>query len=321
MSAEAIARAVLYEGYSLYPYRPTSLKNQRRVLFGTLLPRVWVEANPESNDAWRASTECLLQHEAPKVEASARFLRLDREPPAEDSCSVDAEITQVAPGLVRVSASIENLSDIDPRCSREEAERFGLGAAHIVLRASGGGWVSAIDPPGDLACHECNQSGLWPVLAGPDAMLAAPIILYDQPAIAKESAGDLFDATEIEEILALRVRTLTDAEKAELRHDAVTRALLERVEAMTPSELAGLHGTFRRPKFAVGDSVTIRPSHRADALDVLLRGYSATVVSIETTLEGEELICVTIDRDPGRDLGERGFPGHRFFFRPDELSR
>ena len=48
-------------------------------------------------------------------------------------------------------------------------------------------------------------------------MLSSPIILYDYPQIAPESPGDLFDGTEIDEILALRILTLTDAEKAEMR--------------------------------------------------------------------------------------------------------
>ena len=44
-------------------------------------------------------------------------------------------------------------------------------------------------------------------------MLSAPIILYDYPQIAPESPGDLFDCTEIDEILTLRIQTLTDEEK------------------------------------------------------------------------------------------------------------
>ena len=46
-----------------------------------------------------------------------------------------------------------------------------------------------------------------------DCVLAAPIILSDYPQIAPESAGDLFDGTEIDEILTLRILTMTDAEK------------------------------------------------------------------------------------------------------------
>jgi hypothetical protein len=43
-SAEKIAAAVLYEGYILYPYRPTAIKNRQRWNFGTLYPRDYAEA-------------------------------------------------------------------------------------------------------------------------------------------------------------------------------------------------------------------------------------------------------------------------------------
>ena len=55
-------------------------------------------------------------------------------------------------------------------------------------------------------------------------MLSAPIILYDYPQIAPESPGDLFDGPEIDEILALRILTLTDAEKEEVRTATIARA-------------------------------------------------------------------------------------------------
>ena len=63
--------------------------------------------------------------------------------------------------------------------------------------------------------------GAWPVLVGEpgrrDVMLSSPIILYDYPEIAPESPGDLFDGAEIDEILTLRILTLTDEEKDEMR--------------------------------------------------------------------------------------------------------
>src|SRR6185436_5204067 len=69
------------------------------------------------------------------------------------------------------------------------------------------------------AAASCENVRMWPVLAGEarqrDLLLASPIILYDYPAIAPESPRDLCDATEIDEILALRVMTLTDEEKRE----------------------------------------------------------------------------------------------------------
>lgn len=86
----------------------------------------------------------------------------------------------------------------------------------------GAAFVSSIEPPDELAeaVAGCTNISLWPVLVGSgerhDTMLAAPIILYDYPQVAPESAGDLFDATEIDEILTLRILTMTDAEKREM---------------------------------------------------------------------------------------------------------
>ena len=77
-------------------------------------------------------------------------------------------------------------------------------------------------------------------------MLCSPIILYDHPQIAPESGGDFFDATEMDEMLALRVLTLTDAEKREMREsDPHARAILERVEAMADGGLLAVHGAIR----------------------------------------------------------------------------
>ena len=77
-------------------------------------------------------------------------------------------------------------------------------------------------------------------------MLSSPIILYDYPAIAPESPGDLFDGTEIDEILTLRVLTMTDQEKEEARStDARAGRLLDRAELLAPEQFAKLHGVFR----------------------------------------------------------------------------
>jgi hypothetical protein len=77
-------------------------------------------------------------------------------------------------------------------------------------------------------------------------MLASPIILYDYPQIAPESPGDLFDGTEIDEILALRIMTMTEDEKREMRMtDDRARKILERTEALPVEHFAKLHGTLR----------------------------------------------------------------------------
>jgi hypothetical protein len=88
------------------------------------------------------------------------------------------------------------------------------------------------------------------VLAGEegqrDLVLSSPIILYDYPQIAPESPGDLFDGTEIDEILALRILTMTDAEKQEVRNgDDRARRILERTEILPPEHFQKLHGALR----------------------------------------------------------------------------
>ena len=79
-----------------------------------------------------------------------------------------------------------------------------------------------------------------------DTMLAAPIILGDYPQVAPESPGDLFDATEIDQLLILNVLALTPEEQAEMRAtDPRAREILDRCAALSPEELMRLHGTFR----------------------------------------------------------------------------
>jgi len=69
-----------------------------------------------------------------------------------------------------------------------------------------------------------------------------------------------------------------------------------------------------------GDRVRLRPRSRADIFDVALAGRTATIASIEQDFEGRIHLAVTIDDDPGRDLGELHQIGHRFFFAPDEVE-
>ncbi|MGH3974716.1 MAG: hypothetical protein ACRDS9_15510, partial [Pseudonocardiaceae bacterium] len=100
------------------------------------------------------------------------------------------------------------------------------------------------------AVEGCRNERTWPVMIGEvgrrDVLLISPIILYDYPAIAPESPGELFDGTEIDEILTLRTMTLTDEEKAEARAtDERARKLMDRVDSMPPEMLDKLHGAIR----------------------------------------------------------------------------
>jgi hypothetical protein len=80
-----------------------------------------------------------------------------------------------------------------------------------------------------------------------DVMLSSPILMdCDYPQVSPESPGDLFDATEIDEILSLRTLTLTDEEKREARAtDPRAAAIIDRVEVIPREVLERLHGAVR----------------------------------------------------------------------------
>ena len=129
-----------------------------------------------------------------------------------------------------------------------------LASTHTILQAEKGAFVSLMSPPPEqaLAAAGCQNIGTWPVMVGEeekderDTMLSSPIILYDYPKVAPESAGPLFDSTEIDELLTLRVLTLTDEEKMEMRRvDAQARHLLERTEALPQKSFLTMHGAMR----------------------------------------------------------------------------
>ncbi len=136
--------------------------------------------------------------------------------------------------------------------SRADALPYALISAHILIGIGGGTFLSMTDPPEWAAAEiaACAQEGTWPVLTGPpdcrSLMLSAPVILPDHPEIAPESAGDLFDATEIDEILTLRTMALTDEEKLQARAtDPRAAALLDRVDGLPPEMLERMHGAIR----------------------------------------------------------------------------
>ena len=245
-----------------------------------------------------------------------------------------------------------------PAASRDEVMRRSLVAVHTLLAIDDGTFVSSLDPPPPAAAAVagCHNDGTFPVLVGGggDVMLSSPIILYDQPEIAPESAGDLYDATEIDEILALRVLTLTDDEKSEARGtDAWAAAIVDRCDDMPPEMWARLHGAIRSitpvaeesqeitpwwdpdadsavdpwsectevagVELGAGSKVVLRPGHRrADAHDMFLAGMNATVTGVFRDAEGEVHLAVTVDDDPANE--ELAWQGRYLFFRPDEVE-
>jgi hypothetical protein len=371
-SVDAVARATLYEGYLLYPYRATAIKNRQRWTTGGLLPSAYCAQHKDEASALRV--ECLVEGDAATtLDVEVRFLQLfdglatesqraverrvvmpqqvirdvlvhpvtlqaiyDGEPGAHRiEVSVRGTVVPVSEGTLKVRVDVANATVLaEPPPNRDSAMTSALAACHVVLHVKGGAFVSLFDPPQRLLdeTRGCMNAGVWPVLVGSegarDTMLASPIILYDHPQIAPESPGDLFDATEIDEILTLRILALTDEEKREMANgDSIARALLERTQQLNPDQLQALHGRLQRtPRrdaapFRVGDRVRLKPRGKADIMDLALAGKLATVEAIEYDFEDRVHVVVTLDDDPGRDLGLARMPGHRFFFAPEDLER
>ena len=336
-AVDQIAKAILYEGYMLDPYRPSAVKNRQRFNFGVVYPQLFSEAQKWA-DPCTMHVECLVQGSIfTRLEVSLRCLqltersveeavRVDNSPVAafrpvksltvdgqtfhswqeavERDCKIPSDdlsvfhqhATQwpfvlagavseetltdaagvpvgrvvrvqeaihgsvsiashpVAPNVFKIVVRVDNFTPIDNarQAGRDYALMRSLVSAHIVLGVEAGGFVSLLDPPERLRslAEGCKNQGAFPVLVGEpgrrDTMLASPIILYDYPQIAPESAGDLFDSTEIDEILSLRIMTMTDDEKREMREsDERAREMLERTENMPAEHFMKLHGALR----------------------------------------------------------------------------
>ena len=261
---DQIANAVLYEGYILYPYRPSSKKNQRgRFTFGRVYPQAYSEAQ-HGAEPYVMQTECLARivGREPKLNVTVRFLqplspsrdtgwqeaaereiKLQAPLPADVRHSfqqeslvglVELSTDWVSNGLLKITVRVCNLT---PIAKIEDAEAIlprTFTSTHTILHIEGGEFISALETE---SSDKCRNIGAWPVLVGDEAkgerdtMLSSPIILSDYPQIAPQSTGDFFDGTEIDEMLTLRVQTMTDEEKHEMRNvDAHARRLLERVE-------------------------------------------------------------------------------------------
>ncbi len=159
--------------------------------------------------------------------------------------------------LVRLRVDVVNTAPWAGGADRDAAMRLAFLGAHTLLVTSAGRFVSLLEPDEAQAgaARRCANEHTWPVLVGGDGttLLSSPIILYDQPEIAPESPGDLFDSTEIDEILTLRIMTLTDAEKREARAtDPRAQAIIDRSESMPAEMLERLHGAVRMVQPAQG---------------------------------------------------------------------
>lgn len=340
-SVEKVAEAVLYEGYLLFPYRRSAMKNQQRWTFGGVYPRAYSEANG-GDDPWLMQTQCLvIGDENATVEVKVRFLhvadrrvveKIDGEDrPVEElrvgaqvyrpwEEAIEREIVVKAPdgqplrigdlvaqslsvpidvpagsaeepllgssgdvvgALLREWQSVQGEVEItaealaaqagpayrltvrianttpwpNPQSDgrpREAALRQTFVSTHTILRIQNGEFISLLEPPAAYqeAASECENVKTWPVLVGEPGerhtLLSSPIILYDYPQVSPESPGNLFDATEIDELLTLSILTLTEEEQQEMREtDPRSREILERTEALTPEQILNLHGMVR----------------------------------------------------------------------------
>jgi hydrogenase maturation protease len=331
-----IANAVLYEGYLLYPYRQSAIKNRQRWTIGVVYPQEYSEANG-GVEPWEMQTECLVVGIASSsLDVYVRFLHLllltveqphgsqmnagvsnggewslashfagepreegiEREIAAQNLSlselvahpyTIDftipgermVELTGESPGAVpatiirkqypiqgtisitakqldrglfKLTVRIENKTPETGAIStlRNAIMLHSFISTHTILQVQRGAFVSLLETPESVcdAAKGCVNRHTWPVLAGNegdnDTMLSSPIILYDYPQIAPESPGSLFDGTEIDEILTLRILTLTEEEKEEMRRgDERVREILERTESLSPEAFMKLHGTIR----------------------------------------------------------------------------
>ncbi len=423
----AVADAVLYEGYLLYPYRASSSRNRSRWQWGVLGPAGAADAGIGEDDTIAAQ---FLVDKAQAITVVVRFLQLqhrraEREtgwrqfepvnelttpsgswltwdeaveheesfgpfafdesaqawtlpltaPAAIDIEPVDGgrlvrERREVSATLTvgfepdgalnRVSVRIANTGA--PAADKDDAIARSLIGTHVIAEAIGGRFVSLLEPPPPAAdaVSRCSRHRCFPVLAGApgsaDLLLISPIILYDHPEVAEQSETALFDCTEIDEILTLRVMTMTDDEKAQARAtDPRAGQIIDRCDAMSPEAMSRLHGALRDPRedvglipevpegvdwwdpladnavqpdldavlvngvrVARGSRVLLHPARRADAQDLFFAEKTARVTSVHEDVDGNQHVGVVVEDDPAADLHE--WYGRYLYFSPDEVE-
>jgi len=439
--ARAVADAVLYEGYLLYPYRASSRKNQSRWQFGVLGPpgaatyglgedpelsaQFLVEAGPEATltlvvrflqlqrrtitdpagrpvaelrvgeQSWLSWDEAVERERGlgPFELCTSTFDihvdsgRASEKIPAGGTIPGGVESihddTRATPGQImrerqtltgRLDLTVDDVDGLrrltvtvrntgEAAADKDDAIARSFIGAHIIAEITGGAFVSLLEPPptATTAAASCEQHRCFPVLAGPTGshalLLISPIILYDHPEIAEQSEVPLFDSTEIDEILTLRVMTLTDDEKRQARAtDPRAAQIIDRCEAMTPEQMRQLHGVLRDP--AAGDPRTVpavpdgldwwdpladnavapdsdavpiagvlvrkgsrvrlHPARRADAQDLFYTDRTARVITVHEDVDGGVHVGVVVEDDPAADLHE--WYGRYLYFAPEEIE-
>ncbi len=277
--------------------------------------------------------------------------------PLHAAVTISVERVQ-ADRLLRLRVAVENVGAAE--VAADQVIRRSFIGAHLLVETQHAGFVSLVDPPADAiaAAAGCRQHRCWPVLAGPvgsdDVVLVSPIILEDHPQLAEQSAGALFDSTEIDEILTLRVMTMTDEEKAQARAtDPRAAEIIDRCSEMSPESLMQLHGVLRDPHalepgrqdpdvpwwdpgadgsvrperdvvmvgdvaVSAGSRVRLRPSRRADAQDLFYAGRTARVTAVLGDVDGGTHVAVVVEDDPAAELHD--WYGRYLYFAPEEIE-
>ena len=379
---ERIVHSLLYEDDILNPHRPSSKRNQREhFTVGSVYPQAYGDAQNGAEPSVM-QTQCLVRGAGASVAVNIRFLQPVRKSPDQRMETVERIVAAppqpVLSGTVRVpfrfkpcegTIEIRREPVLDTVCritvrliNTAPARDWDLTdseavllrtftSTHTILQVWNGYFLSMLDPPEECreAAKACNNMGTWPVLLGEesknerDTMLSSPIILCDYPKIAPDNPGDWCDGTEIDAMLALRVQTMSDDEKVELRQArAYARHILERTENLSHDDVARLHGILRgvctindqvfgvrrnsrsavtcSPTLKVGDRVRIAPNGRADVMDNALAGKTAIIEDVEQDAEGKTYLALVMQDDSGKDLGMMRFSGNRFFFGIDEVQ-
>jgi hypothetical protein len=345
-AVEELVHSLLYEGYALYPYTPGATKNATPTPFGIVYPPVYAAECAGAFD--HARLECLAEP-GPGACLTATLHYLTPSGERHQARERRAELTAVPCGVktttrfpggrftvrshllddgrLLVRSCVHNTSDAPAGLDRAGALADSLISTHIVLRISGGRFISPLE------C-DCRSVNIYPVLASDndDTVVGATIVLPDHPQLAPESRGALFDSTEIEEALLLHVHALSDAEREQIeQQDPAVREMIARAAAATPEDIMALHGrvTIRDPvttepprepeglpdptagepeasvdgvRFTRGGRVVLRPGPDADLHARMLDGRSATIERILIDYDGKVHLGVTVDDDPGQEL-------------------
>jgi hypothetical protein len=312
--AEEIARTLLYEGYALYPYHRSAVKNQKPVPFGVVYPEEYHVHNSHAHA--QMQTQCIVTGSGDlSISLTIRFLQLQNKTSENKKLNVpgnqagwqtvertinsgDLEVSELlkcrkeipiafselveikngdagnetsrvisssaingtiaieasflenVAGACRITIKITNTTPVKNAITTTRDDVFFLSflSTHTIVKTTGefishqnpGEWKSAIE--------ECLNINTWPILMeeGNRTMLSSPIILYDYPRINPQSAGDLFDSTEIEEALLLHVAMLSEDEKKSIAEsDEKLQAMLAKVSQVTPRELVSFHSLLK----------------------------------------------------------------------------